>query len=77
MKMRNIRVFSWCEVHRKNLYKSRKAARRAGHLDHPNSHKQAYACDVTEFWHYGEVPPAALYGLKTVSEIYGRGQDAA
>lgn len=78
MKMRNQRVFSWCEKHQKNTYLTRKAARRSAHIDRPGEHKQAYQCDVgPDRYHYGAVPPAALYGLKSVSEIYGRGSHAA
>lgn len=58
----------WCQQHGKQLYISRKEARRAAKQH--SGHLRPYPCDATAMWHLGHLPQAARCGLMSASEVY-------
>lgn len=62
----------WCPAHRKLLYGSRRAARRACRLMRWEKGLREYRCTAVDgAYHLGHLPQATRYGLKTTREVYG------
>lgn len=60
----------WCRTHGKNLYRSRRAARRAARRFHPGDHLSSYPCDEhSARWHIGHLPAAVTAGEQARSDI--------
>ena len=64
------RTVGWCSGHGKDLYPTRAAAKKS-FKSRGDSGRRAYPCElVPGHWHYGRLPPAVRYGLKTCAEVY-------
>jgi len=60
---------SWCATHRKQLFPTRKGARRAARL-FPAEHKVAYECTALPgYFHVGSLPPSVIHGRITRDKL--------
>lgn len=60
---------TWCSTHGRKAFLKQDAKRLIRQLG--GNGMREYRCDVLpNLWHAGHLPQAALYGRKTVSEVY-------
>ena len=60
----------YCTRHRKEMHRSRKAARHDARTIHDPG-LRPYRCDaIPGYWHLGHKPAAVMAGTKTAREVY-------
>jgi hypothetical protein len=64
------RHIGWCRPCRKQLFTSRKAAKRACRRRHPAEQLTAYRCPVDDGWHGGHLPRKVREGRVARSQYY-------
>jgi hypothetical protein len=63
-----------CDAHGKRLYPSKKKAKAVIRRLPKAGAMRAYRCTMlSDHWHVGRLPQAAVCGVKTVREVYGGG----